>query len=96
MKNCGSSVKANEVSPLLAKNVNGQKAKSGFDPIFGLEPNWKELDQFLTHAHYQGLTNNKSNPEALFDNTAEITDSKRNWFDVKFCGPFRPDINRVD
>jgi len=57
--------------PLMRSYLDETVSLFGADPwSYGLERNWKELDQFLTHAHFQGLTNNKLNPEELFDNTA--------------------------
>ena len=57
--------------PLMRSYLDETVSLFGADPwSYGLERNWKELDQFLTHAHYQGLTNNKLNPQELFDNTA--------------------------
>ncbi len=56
--------------PLMRSYLDETVSLFGADPwSYGLERNWKGLDQFLTHAHYQGLTNNKLNPEELFDNT---------------------------
>ena len=57
--------------PLMRSYLDETVSLFGADPwSYGLERNWKELDQFLTHAHHQGLTNKKLNPEELFDNTA--------------------------
>jgi 4,5-dihydroxyphthalate decarboxylase len=57
--------------PLMRSYLDETVSLFGPDPwSYGLERNWKELDQFLTHAHHQGLTNKKMDPDELFDNSA--------------------------
>jgi hypothetical protein len=56
--------------PLMRSYLDETVSLFGADPwSYGLERNWKELDQFLTHAHYQGLTNSLPLAGSEFDIT---------------------------
>jgi 4,5-dihydroxyphthalate decarboxylase len=57
--------------PLMRSYLDETISLFGPDPwSYGLERNWKNLDQFLAYAQHQGLTNKRMHPEELFDNTS--------------------------
>lgn len=54
--------------PLMRAYLDETVAMFGHDPWpYGLERNWRELDQFLAYAYEQGLTRMRLSPESLFD-----------------------------
>jgi len=54
--------------PLMRSYLDETIAMFGNDPWpYGLERNRAELDQFLAHAHDQGLTQKRLTPESLFE-----------------------------
>jgi 4,5-dihydroxyphthalate decarboxylase len=57
--------------PFMRAYLDEAMRMSGDDPWpYGLEPNWAELDQVLTYAHDQGLTERRLAPADLFDQPA--------------------------
>jgi 4,5-dihydroxyphthalate decarboxylase len=57
--------------PMMRSYIDETVSLFGPDPwSYGLERNWKELDQFLAYAQNQGLTKKRMVPDELFEDTS--------------------------